>query len=124
MLHKTVALITSGPYRYTRNPLYLGRLLILTGLFIAATLPGYVKVLHGCTREALACSEAAAVASGTATLETALIGTPMVVYYKISPVTFYIAKFLTKVRFISLVNILSGKASRLTCALCPGLTRS
>jgi len=38
-LHKTVELITSGPYRYTRNPLYLGRLLILTGLCTMATLP-------------------------------------------------------------------------------------
>ncbi len=31
-LHKTVKLITSGPYRYTRNPLYLGRLLVFTGI--------------------------------------------------------------------------------------------
>jgi protein-S-isoprenylcysteine O-methyltransferase Ste14 len=38
-LHKTVKLITSGPYRHTRNPLYLGRLLILTGLSIMAVLP-------------------------------------------------------------------------------------
>lgn len=38
-LHKTVELITSGPYRYTRNPLYLGRLLILTGLCLMARLP-------------------------------------------------------------------------------------
>lgn len=40
-LRKTVSLITSGPYRYTRNPLYLGRLLIFTGLAIMATLPAY-----------------------------------------------------------------------------------
>lgn len=38
-LYKTVELITSGPYRYTRNPLYLGRLLIFTGICIAARLP-------------------------------------------------------------------------------------
>lgn len=38
-LRKTVELITSGPYRYTRNPLYLGRLLIFTGLAIMARLP-------------------------------------------------------------------------------------
>jgi hypothetical protein len=31
--------VTSGPYRYTRNPLYLGRLLIFTGLCVMATLP-------------------------------------------------------------------------------------
>lgn len=38
-LRKTVELTTSGPYRYTRNPLYLGRLLIFTGLCIMARLP-------------------------------------------------------------------------------------
>jgi protein-S-isoprenylcysteine O-methyltransferase Ste14 len=38
-LHKTVELVTSGPYRYTRNPLYLGRLLIFTGLCVMARMP-------------------------------------------------------------------------------------
>lgn len=38
-LFKTQELITSGPYRYTRNPLYLGRLLIFTGLALMVNLP-------------------------------------------------------------------------------------
>lgn len=42
-LRKTVRLITSGPYRYTRNPLYLGRLLIFTGISIMATLPFFMN---------------------------------------------------------------------------------
>jgi len=42
-LLKTKELITSGPYRYTRNPLYLGRLLIFTGLCIMAPLPYFAN---------------------------------------------------------------------------------
>jgi len=38
-LRKNVELITSGPYRFTRNPLYLGRLLIFSGLCLMARLP-------------------------------------------------------------------------------------
>jgi hypothetical protein len=38
-LRKTVELVTSGPYRFTRNPLYLGRLLIFTGLCVMCRLP-------------------------------------------------------------------------------------
>jgi protein-S-isoprenylcysteine O-methyltransferase Ste14 len=42
-LLKTKELITSGPYRYTRNPLYLGRLLILTGLCVMSRLPYFAN---------------------------------------------------------------------------------
>ena len=42
-LLKTKELITSGPYRYTRNPLYFGRLLILTGVCIMCRLPYYLN---------------------------------------------------------------------------------
>lgn len=44
-LVKTHQLVTGGPYRYTRNPLYLGRLLIFTGLAIIARLPGSLNWL-------------------------------------------------------------------------------
>ena len=43
-LVKSTRLITSGPYAYTQNPLYLGRLLILTGLGIAARTEGYLNL--------------------------------------------------------------------------------
>lgn len=72
-------------------------------------LPDFIRVIRGRTSEAVACSDASAVASGTATLETALSGTPMVVFYKVSPLSFRIAKMVIKVKFISLVNILSGR---------------
>jgi len=82
---------------------------LAAGSNLTEELPDYVKIIRGRTTEAVACSEASAVASGTVTLETALAGTPMVVFYKVSPVSFSLAKLLVKVKFISLVNILSGK---------------
>lgn len=44
-LRKTVELITSGPYRFTRNPLYLGRLLIFTGLCLMARMPYHANLI-------------------------------------------------------------------------------
>ncbi len=58
---------------------------------------------------ALAVSDAALVTSGTATLETAIMGVPMVVLYKVSPLTFWMGKKLVRVRHISLVNLVAGK---------------
>jgi lipid-A-disaccharide synthase len=54
-------------------------------------------------------STAAVVTSGTATLETALFKIPQVVIYKTSKVSYWIAKSLIKVRFISLVNLIADK---------------
>ncbi len=81
---------------------------LVSGTHIDGDIPDYIKLIYDRTTEALACSEAAAVASGTVTLETALLGIPMVVFYKLSPLTFFLGKLLIKVNFISLVNILSG----------------
>ena len=44
-LKKSVVLATSGPYAHTQNPLYLGRLLILTGLAIAAPTPYHLNLI-------------------------------------------------------------------------------
>jgi len=68
-----------------------------------------VKMISDKTYEILWLSQAAVVTSGTATLETALIGIPQVVCYKGDPVSFAIARRLVKVRFISLVNLIMGK---------------
>jgi lipid-A-disaccharide synthase len=85
---------------------------MVSGSRLTEDLPDYVKVVYGRTTEAVACSEASAVASGTATLETALLGTPLVVFYKVSPLTYLLGRLLTRgssIRFFSLVNILSGE---------------
>ena len=49
------------------------------------------------------------VASGTATLETALLETPMVIVYKVSALSYYIGKMFINVDNIGLVNIIAGK---------------
>lgn len=59
----------------------------------------------------LAQSDAAIVTSGTATLETALMGVPQVVCYKTSKLSYVIVKYLIKVKYISLVNLILDKPS-------------
>jgi lipid-A-disaccharide synthase len=68
-----------------------------------------VKIVRERPTEVMASSDLLLVASGTATLQAALIGTPMVVVYRTSPLTYQIAKRLVKIPYISLVNILAGK---------------
>lgn len=52
---------------------------------------------------------ASVVASGTATVEAALIGNPFVVVYRVSPLTFAIAKRVVKVDHVAMVNLIAGK---------------
>ena len=66
----------------------------------------YVKILFGETQSIIRHAEAAAVNSGTASLETALFGTPQVVGYITNPITYWIAKRIVKIRFISLGNLI------------------
>lgn len=69
-----------------------------------------VPVVRDCTYPLLANAKAAIVASGTATLETAMIGTPEVVCYAGSEISYLIAKHLVSgIRFISLVNLILDK---------------
>lgn len=68
-----------------------------------------VSLVFNDTYNLLRKSQAAIVTSGTATLETAIVGIPEVVCYKANVVSYYIARFLIKVRFISLVNLIMDK---------------
>jgi lipid-A-disaccharide synthase len=62
------------------------------------------------TYEVMAAADLLLVASGTATLEAALIGTPMVVCYRVSRLTGMIARLLIRIPWVSLANIVSGRA--------------
>jgi len=66
-------------------------------------------VVHHQTREALAAADVAAVASGTATLEAALLGTPMVIVYKESAINWHTLGSLINVDHYGLVNLVAGE---------------
>tara|TARA_X000000368_G_scaffold418605_1_gene418967 strand:+ start:10339 stop:11469 length:1131 start_codon:yes stop_codon:yes gene_type:complete len=59
--------------------------------------------------EMLSIADAAIVSSGTATLETAMLGCPMVVCYRLSPITWFLAQKMSSVKYLSLVNLISNK---------------
>ncbi len=72
--------------------------------------PVKVNVVREKMYTALRASDAAIAASGTATLETALIGVPMVIVYSMSPVTYGIARVLVGIEQIGLPNIVAGRS--------------
>ena len=65
-----------------------------------------IKVVFGQTQSVIRHAEAAVVNSGTASLETVLLGTPQVVGYISSRLTYMIAKRIVKIRYISLGNLI------------------
>ncbi|MGH9786667.1 MAG: lipid-A-disaccharide synthase, partial [Terriglobia bacterium] len=68
-----------------------------------------VHVIEHHTYDALAHAEVAVVASGTATVETALLGTPMVVVYRVSRLSWWLGRNLVKTPFYSMVNLVAGR---------------
>ena len=68
-----------------------------------------VRILEGEPGEVLSAVDVAVVKSGTATLEAALMGVPMAVVYRTTPVTYLLALLLTRVRHVGLVNIVAGR---------------
>jgi lipid-A-disaccharide synthase len=67
-----------------------------------------VRVVEGQTYDALAAADAAIVSSGTATVEAALLNAPMVVVYRVSALTAFLAKPLVRTPFFSMVNLIAG----------------
>ena len=68
-----------------------------------------VKIIVGQTYNALAAADATIVSSGTATIEAALLDVPMVVIYRVTPLTAALAKPLVRTPFFSMVNLIAGK---------------
>jgi lipid-A-disaccharide synthase len=68
-----------------------------------------VRFITNDTYNALAASDLAIVSSGTATVETALLGKPMIVVYRLSPLTARLAKPLVRTKFFGMVNLIAGR---------------
>jgi lipid-A-disaccharide synthase len=68
-----------------------------------------IKRVENATYNALAAADCAIVASGTATIEAALLGTPMVVVYRVAPVTASILRHMIRTPFIGMVNLIAGR---------------
>ena len=60
--------------------------------------------------DAIQCCDAVMTTSGTASLEIALLGVPMVIAYRLSPFTYWLGKQLVKIPYIGLPNIIAGRA--------------
>jgi lipid-A-disaccharide synthase len=69
-----------------------------------------VRVIEGESWDAMAHADLALAASGTVTVEAALLGTPMVTFYKVAPASWIAGKFLVDVPFYSMVNLIAGRA--------------
>jgi lipid-A-disaccharide synthase len=68
-----------------------------------------VRFVTGATYDALATADLAIVSSGTATVEAALLGKPMIVIYRLSPLSAKLAKPLVRTKFFSMVNLIAGR---------------
>ena len=68
-----------------------------------------VTLIEGQTYDVMNISDLLITASGTATLEGAILGTPMVIIYKVSCLSYWIGRALIHVDHIGLVNLVAGK---------------
>ncbi len=68
-----------------------------------------IKVIEDETWDCIAHSDLALAASGTVTVECAILGTPMVTFYKVTPMSWYAGRHLVKVPFLSMVNLIAER---------------
>lgn len=68
-----------------------------------------VRVIKNQPYDVMQCCDAIMTTSGTATLEIALLNVPMVIAYKLSPLTYLLGRLLVNIAFIGLPNIIAGK---------------
>jgi lipid-A-disaccharide synthase len=69
-----------------------------------------IRAIEGESWDAMAHADLALAASGTVTVEAALLGTPMVTFYRVTPPSWVMGKLLVRVPFYSMVNLIAGRA--------------
>ncbi len=69
-----------------------------------------IQVIEGSTWDLLAHADLALAASGTVTMEAALLGTPTVTFYRVTPLTWALGRKLVKAPFLSMVNLVAERA--------------
>jgi lipid-A-disaccharide synthase len=85
---------------------------VTTGMgYFAPLLEGSpIRPIEGESWDAMAHAGLALAASGTVTVEAALLGVPMVTYYRVTPLSWLAGKFLVNVPYYSMVNLIAGRA--------------
>jgi lipid-A-disaccharide synthase len=68
-----------------------------------------IQVVEGFTWDLLAHADVALAASGTVTIEAALLGTPMATFYRVSPLSWMLGRWLVRVPFLSMANLVAGR---------------
>ena len=68
-----------------------------------------IQVIEGFTWDVIAQAELALAASGTVTVEAALLGTPMVTFYRVNALSWILGRWLVKAPFLSMVNLIAGR---------------
>ncbi|MBK6658487.1 MAG: lipid-A-disaccharide synthase [Proteobacteria bacterium] len=98
-----------GPCAVVACAAHAGQVHAMRGA-IAAAAPGLaVEILHGRARQLLSAADVALVASGTATLEALLCHAPMVVGYRLAPLSYHIIRRMISIQRIALPNILADE---------------
>ena len=73
------------------------------------SIPNWIQIEKDCPQKALECADVALVASGSATLEAAVYGVPMIIIYKMAILSWWLSKLLVKTNYAGMVNIIAKK---------------
>ena len=80
-----------------------------TATFWKLTRAASIQIVEGFTWDCLAQAEVALAASGTVTIEAALLGTPLVTFYRVNALSWIVGRWMVRAPFLSMVNLVAGR---------------